>query len=132
MDKLIYISLFAFFTFACSTTQQIRSEWIVVDKQIQISNDWEYLIEIDSMLLTNKFNRSFPNQMNIGDQITISRDQVVNKDKTYSYYCSDSTLNIRHTDVIYSLKYRLLKNEMEIYRELQQGNIMWTLKKNER
>ena len=132
MNKLISISLFLFITLGCNSTKQLRSEWVVVDKQIQISKDWEYLLEIDSTLIVNKFNRQFPNQLEIGDQIKISKDQIVNKDKSYSYYYSDSTLSLRHTDVVYSLKYKLMKNEMEIYREMQQGIIKWKLNKNER
>ena len=132
MNKLISISLFLFFTLSCNSTKQLRNDWVVIDKQIQISKDWEYLLEIDSTLIVNKFNRQFPNQLEIGDQIKISKDLIVNKDKSYSYYCSDSTLSLRHTDVIYSLKYKLMKNEMEIYREMQQGIIKWKLNKNER
>ena len=131
MNKLISISLFLFFALGCNSTKQLRSDWVVVDKQIQISKDWEYLLEIDSTLIVNKFNRQFPNQLNIGDQIKISNDLIVNKDKSYSYYCSDSTLSLRHTDVVYSLKYRLMKNELVIYREMQQGSINWKLNKNE-
>ena len=132
MNKLISISLFVFFALGCNSTKQLRSDWVVVDKQIQISKDWEYLLEIDSTLIVNKFNRQFPNQLEIGDQIKISKNLIVNKDKSYSYYCSDSTLSLRHTDVVYSLKYKLMKNEMEIYREMQQGIIIWKLNKNER
>lgn len=132
MNKLISISLFLFFALGCNSTKQLRSDWVVVDKQIQISKDWEYLLEIDSTFIVNKFNRQFPNQLDIGDHIKISKDLIVNKDKSYSYYCSDSTLSLRYTDVVYSLKYRLMKNELEIYREMQQGIIKWKLNENER
>ena len=132
MNKLISISLFLFLALGFNSTKQLRSDWVVVEKQIKISKDWEYLLEIDSTLIANKFNRQFPNQLEIGDQIKISKDIIVNKSKSYSYYYSDSTLSSRHTDVVYSLKYKLMKNEMEIYREMHQGIIKWKLNKNER
>ena len=132
MNKLISISLFLFIASGCKSTKQLRTDWVVVDKEIQISKDWEYLLEIDSTLIENKFNRQFPNQLDIGDQIKISKDLIVNKDKSYRYYCSDSTLSLRHTDVVFSLKYRLTKNELEIYRETQQGFVKWKLNRNER
>jgi hypothetical protein len=131
LNKLISISLFLFFTLSCNSTKQLRNDWVVIDKQIQISKDWEYLLEIDSTLIVNKFNRQFPNQLEIGDQIKISKDLIMNKDKSYSYYLSDSSLCLRHTDVIHSLKYRLMNNKMEIYREIPQGIIKRKLNKNE-
>jgi len=130
--KFVLKILLTLIIYGCNTSNKLTNDWIVVNKEISINEDWKYLLEIDSTLIVNKFNRQFPNQLDIGDQIKISKDLIVNKDKSYSYYCSDSTLSLRHTDVVYSLKYKLMKNEMEIYREMQQGIIKWKLNKNER
>ncbi len=132
MIKITLIIILTSIIIGCNTSNKLINDWIVIDKEISINEDWEYLLEIDSILITNKFDRLFPNKLNQGDQISITRDRIKNKDKEYSYYYSDSTLNIRHTDVVYPLKYEKAKNVLTVYRELHQGIIKWTLKKNER
>lgn len=132
MVKFSYIVILASIIAGCRTSNKLINDWIVEEKKITIFKDWEYLLEIDSTLITNKFDRLFPNKLNPGDQISISKEIIRNKDKEYSYYYSDSTLNIRHTDVIFPLIYNCVENELTIYRKLHQGKIVWILRKNER
>jgi hypothetical protein len=129
MNKYLMVSLFWLSLLGCYTTHPLIGDWTVKEKEMSIQDEFKYLLELDSLIITNKFNRQFPSQLDASDQISISKELIQHKDKEFFYQFSDSTLSISHTDVVYPLKYRLAGNKLTIYREFYQGVIRWELER---